>query len=773
MNAPAKTLPFLRYCAGRWPNPEDVLATYFDHASAAAESIGAAPLEELPILDGKVHYMRSKDGRCDKRQYYRASIEQDADGTIWPRITFCTFRHGGQRLPFDPRNLAWQEFTSSKGLPANDNAECLDVYREKAADLAKKWEERTAALAAEEAEGKEAAAYGAAVAWEAASEATEDHPYLACKGVPAIGLRVASKRITAQLRDRDTGEWDARDVCRAGDLLIPMRDAQGRIRNLQRITKDGQKLFLTGGQVKGLCHTLPGTGDAWLAEGYATAASVNMATAAPVVVGFTAGNLPHLSSRASYVAADNDEKQAGEKAAKATGLPWRMPPDVGQDWNDYAAAHGVEAVRAALLEGFTVGMVAPAANDNAPAIAAAVDVHDMPHIGMMTWPHTGSNGQPLNTIPNLAHLLGHYGFVVRYDVIRKDLRITYPGQTGTLDNQRSKAFDTVLSLCALNRLPKSDTQSFLLSIGDDNAVNPVMDFITSKPWDGRSRFADLLDTVQTRQGYDRELLAMLLRRWMISAVAAAAKPFGFWSKGVLVFQGEQSLGKTAWIRSLLPEGLRDLVKIDATINPDNKDTIISAVSHWLVELGELDGTLRKADIARLKGFISQDVDQFRRPYGRVEEKFQRRTVFFASVNPEQFLADDTGNVRWWTVPVAAVNYSHTIDMQQMWAEVFAWYEAGERWWLERDEEARLEAVNASHQQAEPIEELIMARYSAGGDWPAPRRMTASEILVSIGYDKPTKAQLNSAANALRKLFGEPKKTKAGRFYEIPAIDRPY
>ncbi|WP_186122873.1 VapE domain-containing protein [Burkholderia gladioli] len=415
----------------------------------------------------------------------------------------------------------------------------------------------------------------------------------------------------------------------------------------------------------------------------------------------------------------------------------------------------------------------PATNDDAGHSVS--DIHDSQAVNPWSWPHVSDKGQPLNTIPNLRHLLANYGFTVRYDVIRKDLRVAYPGQRGTSDNQRGKSVDTISSLCALNRLPKADVKSFLLTIGDDNPVNPVTDFISSKPWDGRTRFADLLASVGTRPSYDRELFALLLRRWLISAVAAAARPSGFWSKGVLVFQGAQSLGKTAWFRSLLPETLRDLLKVDATINPDNKDSIISAVSHFLVELGELDGTLRKADIARLKGFISQDVDQFRRPYGITEEKFQRRTVFFASVNPSEFLADPTGNGRWWTVPVISVNPEHGIDTQQLWAEAFTWYEGGERWWLDRDEEARLEAVNDQHQQTSSVHELINTWYGDAPDTAYRRRVTATEVLLEMGYDKPTQAQKNDAGNALRKLFGDPKRTKLGLFFEVPekAPTRPF
>ncbi|KVX10615.1 hypothetical protein WL01_22530 [Burkholderia ubonensis] len=475
---------------------------------------------------------------------------------------------------------------------------------------------------------------------------------------------------------------------------------------------------------------------------------------------------PHFRGREVVILPDNDDAgrahaqlvtsklQGIAASVRVLALPNLPHKGDVSDWLE--AGHGADELRA-LAERAT--MPVPA-NDNAPA-----DVHDMPPVGFMTWPHMSDKGQPLNTIPNLQYLLANYGFTVRYDVIRKDLVVTYPGQSGTPDNQRTKAIDTVSSLCALNRLPKTDVKSFLLTIGDENPRNPVMDFITSKPWDGRSRFNDLLETVQTRDGYDRDMFALLMRRWLISAVAAAAKPSGFRSKGVLVFQGEQSIGKTAWFISLLPEALRDMLKVDATINPDNKDTIISAVSHWLVELGEFDGTLRKADIARLKGFISQDVDQFRRPYGHSEEKFPRRTVFFASVNPEQFLADESGNVRWWTIPVASINYQHAIDMQQLWREVFEWFEAGERWWLERDEEARLEAGNDKHRRVDPIEELIRGTYEP--DDPCIRKMAASDVLREIGFERPTTGQSRVAAQVLKSMFGEPRMNRGRAVFSMP------
>ena len=303
--------------------------------------------------------------------------------------------------------------------------------------------------------------------------------------------------------------------------------------------------------------------------------------------------------------------------------------------------------------------------DRATAAASAKDIHDMTPVLMTTWPNIGSNGQPLNTRPNVERLLENYSISAKYNEISKDVEVLVPGVSSGSDARDNCAVSEILSLAALNRLPMSNIEGHIKTIAVRNTYNPVRDFVNQREWDGRSRFADLLNTISTPDDYSRDLLAMLVRRWLLSAMAAAYLDAGFWSKGVLVFQGEQSLGKTAWFKALLPPDNRNLVKVGATIDPSNKDSVASAISHWLVELGELDATFRKADIAKLKAFISQDRDDLRRPYDRLESKYQRRTVFFASVNPKHFLADDTGNVRWWTIPVTAVNYEHGIDAQQL------------------------------------------------------------------------------------------------------------
>lgn len=65
-------------------------------------------------------------------------------------------------------------------------------------------------------------------------------------------------------------------------------------------------------------------------------------------------------------------------------------------------------------------------------------------------------------------------------------------------------------------------------------------------------------------------------------------------------------------------------------------------------------------------------------------------------------------------------------------------------------------------------ELIQSRYGMAPAGAATRSITATEILLEIGYDRPTKAQLNAAGSVLRALFGEAKRTKAGRLFDVPS-----
>ena len=383
-------------------------------------------------------------------------------------------------------------------------------------------------------------------------------------------------------------------------------------------------------------------------------------------------------------------------------------------------------------------------------------------------PSEGSRSVPA-TIPNIQFFLKKYGIKARYNVIKKSPELVIPGLVSTVDNADNVAMAQIKSLARLNGISVSNIEEAILAIADRNQYNSVANWIMSKLWDGKDRLQALYDTLTEREDFPTQFKEILVYRWLISGVAAIFKPQGFKSRGVLTFQGKQGIGKTSWFASLVPDiSLREsVVKLDQRMDAGDKDSMIAAATHWLVELGELEGSFKR-NIDRLKGFLTNDVDKIRVPYARVASVFPRRTVFGASVNDDRFLVDPTGNSRWWTIPVISINYNHDIDMQQLWAQCATLFESGEQWWLTPEEDISLELLNRDHCVVNVVEERVMPILDLScKDEPGLPAMTATELLIRIGYRTVTNPQAKECGALLREHLGEPKKIQGYMKWRIP------
>jgi len=388
---------------------------------------------------------------------------------------------------------------------------------------------------------------------------------------------------------------------------------------------------------------------------------------------------------------------------------------------------------------------------------------EFPHINSATL-------KPLPTLENIAFMLVYYRIRVTYNVISKRVDIIIPGLQGSPDNIDNAAHAIIISLASLNHINSGHVMMYIGAIANENSYNPIQEWIGTKAWDGTDRIKELTATLVLAEDYPSYLRDILLKRWLLSAGAAALMP-GFYSRGVLTLQGPQSIGKTAWIYALLPPGLlrESYIKLDHHLDPSNKDSLISAICHWIVEIGELDSSFKK-DIARLKGYITAPNDKVRVPYGRRASEYPRRTVFIATVNTDQFLVDDTGNTRWWTIAVKSINYQHNIDMQQLWAQVAHMLEHDkERWWLEAREEEALEWLNRKFMKSSVVADLL----DSALDWTAPteryRPKTATQVLKMIGIDRPTNQQARDCGSELRVRLGPPKKSQGQTRWYVPPV----
>lgn len=234
-----------------------------------------------------------------------------------------------------------------------------------------------------------------------------------------------------------------------------------------------------------------------------------------------------------------------------------------------------------------------------------------------------------------------------------------------------------------------------------------------------------------------------------------AKSEGVDSAGCLVLQGPQDIGKTWWVKKLVPASCqKELIRTDASVDPKDRDSVSQVISYWIVELGEIEATFNRAELQGIKTFISRDYDVMRRPYGEGDKRYPRRTALVASVDQHVFLRDTAGNRRFWTIPCTAINSYHDIDMQQLWAQVLdltepaAGYKA-EKWQLEPDEKAHIARINQEHMQIEPIEEMMREKYSLDGqgyEW-----KSATVIAGEIGIKNPNKGDTRIINSFLKRL----------------------
>jgi putative DNA primase/helicase len=154
-----------------------------------------------------------------------------------------------------------------------------------------------AARIAEQEAAQGTVATRAAMLWQRSKPVTVEHPYLARKAVKPYGIRV--------LREQ---------------LVIPVRDTDGRLWSLQFIAADGSKKFLTGGRKRGCyCSIGQPNGILCVCEGYATGASIYQATGYATAIAFDAGNLDSVAQNLRkkfpehtlVLCADNDANTPG------------------------------------------------------------------------------------------------------------------------------------------------------------------------------------------------------------------------------------------------------------------------------------------------------------------------------------------------------------------------------------------------------------------------------------------------------------------------------
>lgn len=386
---------------------------------------------------------------------------------------------------------------------------------------------------------------------------------------------------------------------------------------------------------------------------------------------------------------------------------------------------------------------------------------------VLTFPAIGRNKKPQQVSENLLVVLGANRITARYNQITKRPELLVPGLQCVKDESDNTSLTVATDLAIKAGMTANRVPELLDAIAAQNPYCPVQTYIDSKPWDGVSRFTQFTGQIVCA---NPTFTALLWRKWLTQAVGAVYEPSGISNAGVIVLSGPQNVGKTTFFRALT-SGVPGVFLEGQTLNPADKDSVLTAVSHWIVELGELDATFKKADIAQLKAFVTKTSDKVRRPYARKDSSFPRRTVFAGTVNDFQFLHDITGNRRFWPIAVDAITLDPSLDYQQLWAEVKTWYDSGEKWYLSNQELDTLNQYSEQFMVNDPDIEALLSTYPFIGctQW-------TDELMKNIcrkAYiENPSKAQTMKLASAIRKYNGgqKPLNSNQGGRHFVPDLD---
>ena len=279
----------------------------------------------------------------------------------------------------------------------------------------------------------------------------------------------------------------------------------------------------------------------------------------------------------------------------------------------------------------------------------------------------------LITSDDIRAALRKMGITVRLNVITGQVDITGMPEKYSRSNAPN-TLPTLLSDYFSRRgvhVTRQIVDDSLVLIEDENRFNPVEEMLKTTMWDGKDRIAHLAIVLGIDHNDD---YVMLLTKWLHQCVALAlnddVEPYG--ADGVFVIRAEQGKGKTFFCRTIAMKS--DWFAEGVSIDLDNKDSIIQATGKWIAELGELDSTLKREQSA-LKAFLTSSKDTYRQPYARASVNKPRRTSFCATVNPKEFLNDETGSRRYWIVETGAIGVAELKELdeewlRQLWAQVY-------------------------------------------------------------------------------------------------------
>ena len=300
--------------------------------------------------------------------------------------------------------------------------------------------------------------------------------------------------------------------------------------------------------------------------------------------------------------------------------------------------------------------------------------------------------------------------------------------------------------------------------------DPINTWLDNLPkWNGQDYIAELAKRVPTSQPHWEKYL----RFWLVGMVAQWRESEKQLTGNALtpLLIGRQGCGKTRFCKIILPPELRDYY--NDKINFKNEfDLNIALTSFALINIDEFDKTTSSQQIV-LKYLLSSSDVKFRPPYGKTIKLYRRYTSFIGTTNQMKPLVDPTGSRRFVCVGVEGnIDFSDTLNHEQLFAQALYLFNNGERFWLNDDEIQTLISENEPFQKLNDLVEMLGETFRKPKETEQAKWWSLGDISQLLAnrypnFDPETPFQkIGSALNDIQFNFASKRKTKHMEYWLI-------
>ena len=297
--------------------------------------------------------------------------------------------------------------------------------------------------------------------------------------------------------------------------------------------------------------------------------------------------------------------------------------------------------------------------------------------------------------------------------------------------------------------------------------NPLHEYLESLPaWDGVTDHIDQLASTVHVAGCTQEMHNRFFKKWMVAMVAAWMDET-VTNHEILTYIGPQGRYKTTFMTRLLPPTLGEYFATKTFKGRMDKDDRLALTELALIDLEELD-VMNASEVNQLKALVTDPSVNLRPVYARYSVRRAHIASFCGTGNNPRFLTDLTGHRRWLPFMIEAIDspYEHPFDYEGIYAQAYALYREGFRYWFTDEENAELEQHNRQFEEPCIEEELIRTYLRKPYGEETGEFLTATRIIELVGTSVRVSLSPKRIAMAMQRLGYEQRRVMNTRGWNV-------